>query len=108
MGYALALVGGRPRYAGLLAFSGFIPTVEALELDLSNAARLPVAIGHGTYDPIISVEFSRAAGDALTGAGADILYREYPLPHTIDPDFLTEVAEWLSQRVAASSENRSS
>jgi predicted esterase len=31
----------------------------------------------------------------LTEAGADVLYREYPLPHTLDPRFLQEVAAWL-------------
>ena len=27
----------------------------------------------------------------LESAGAEVLYREYPLPHTIDPAFLLEV-----------------
>jgi phospholipase/carboxylesterase len=98
MGYALTLARGRPRYAGLLAFSGFVPTVEGLELDLAKVGGLPVAIGHGTYDPVISVDFSRAAHAMLDDAGADVVYREYPLPHTIDPGFLTELAGWLGQR----------
>ena len=58
MTYALGLGRGRPRPAGLIALSGFIPTVEGFELDLSPPLP-PVAIGHGTYDPVISVEWSR-------------------------------------------------
>src|SRR3954449_10018014 len=47
MSYALGLGAGRPAPAGLLAFSGFMPTVEGFELDLSDREGLPVAIGHG-------------------------------------------------------------
>jgi phospholipase/carboxylesterase len=96
MTYALGLGAGRPRYAGLIALSGFMPTVEGLELDLSGAP--PVAIGHGTYDPVISVEWGRRADAALEAAGADVVYREYPLPHAIDPQFLSELAGWVAER----------
>ena len=59
MSYALGLGAGRPRPAGIIALSGFIPEVEGFQLDLGKAAGLPVAIGHGTHDPVISVEFGR-------------------------------------------------
>ena len=96
MSYALGLGRGRPRPRALLAFSGFVPTVEGFELDLS--APLPrVAIGHGTYDEVIGVEWGRRARDLLTEAGADVLYREYPLPHAIDPRFLAELRPWLAE-----------
>jgi phospholipase/carboxylesterase len=94
MSYALGLGTGRPRPAAIAAFSGFIPQVDGWELDVANPFP-PIAIGHGTFDPIISVEFGRAARDTLVGAGAEVLYKEYPLPHTLDPDFLAEVRDWL-------------
>jgi phospholipase/carboxylesterase len=94
MTYALGLGRGRPRPAGLTALSGFIPTVEGFELDLSRPLP-PVAIGHGTYDPVISVEWSRRARQQLEQAGADVLYREYPLPHAVDPRYLPELSQWL-------------
>ena len=53
MAYALGLGARRPRPAGILALSGFIPEVEGFELDLSKAEGLPVAIGHGTHDPVL-------------------------------------------------------
>jgi phospholipase/carboxylesterase len=95
MTYALGLGRGRPRPAALLGCSGFVPTVEGFELDLEGP--LPqVAIGHGVYDQVIGVEWGRRARDLLTGAGADVLYREYPLPHAIDPRFLAELRPWLA------------
>ena len=45
---------------------------------------------------MIPVEFGRAARDQLLAAGAEVLYEEYPLPHTLDPAFLADVQRWLS------------
>jgi phospholipase/carboxylesterase len=100
MAYALGLGSGRPRPAGIMALSGFIPEVEGFELDLANAAGLPVAIGHGAYDPVISVEFGRDARERLEAAGAEVTYRESPMPHTIDPGFLRELPAWLEATVS--------
>src|SRR5215212_1883001 len=99
MAYALGLGPGRPRPAGILALSGFLPRVEGFELDLAKAAGLPVAIGHGTHDPVISVEFGRDARDRLLDAGARVTYRESPMPHTIDPAFLRKLPAWLLEAV---------
>ena len=99
MAYALGLGPERPRPAGILALSGFLPRVEGFELDLAKAAGLPVAIGHGTQDPVISVEFGRDARDRLLKTGARVTYRESPMPHTIDPAFLRELPAWLRETV---------
>lgn len=96
MAYALSLGKGRPAPAGVIALSGFIPSVAGLELDLSLPLS-PFAIGHGTHDPVISVDFSRRAKALLEAAGASVLYREAPLPHTVDPAFLPIVSKWLQE-----------
>ena len=94
MSLALGLGKGRPRPAAIAAFSGFVPVVEGWEPDLEPPLP-PVAIAHGTHDPVIPVGFARQAQALLEQAGADVLYRESPLPHTIDPHVLREVAAWL-------------
>lgn len=103
MTYALGLGAGRPRPAGLIALSGFMPTVPGFELDLSSP--LPrVVIGHGSLDPVISVEWSRDAFAQLQAAGADVRYREAPrMAHSIDPVLLRELPIWVAGtlRVAA-------
>jgi phospholipase/carboxylesterase len=101
MSYALALGKGRPAPAGIIALSGFIPTVAGFELELESRRDLAVAIGHGTLDPVIGVEFGRDARDRLSAAGLDVLYREAPISHTIDERFLPELREWLAARIPA-------
>ena len=98
MSYALALGAGRPRPAGLIALSGFFPRVEGLEYDLDPPFP-PIAIGHGTYDPVIGVEWGRQAKELLESAGADVLYREYAFPHAVDPSFLAELRPWLARSI---------
>ena len=71
MSHALGLGKGRPRPAGILAMSGFIPTVDGWELDEQNATDLPVLIAHGTLDPVIGVEWGRDARDRLRGGGRE-------------------------------------
>jgi phospholipase/carboxylesterase len=99
MSYATGLGPGRPTPAGIMALSGFIPTVEGFDLELERARSLPVAIAHGTADPVISVEFARDARRRLEAAGAAITYRESPVPHTIDPAILPDLRRWLATAV---------
>jgi len=94
MSYALGLGAGRPRPAAVIALSGFIPVVDGFELALGRPLP-PVAIGHGTYDPVISIDFARRARDLLERAGADVRFRESPMQHAIDPAFLDELVPWL-------------
>lgn len=99
MSYALALGAARPRPAAILAFSGFIPSVEDFDLVLGDRALLPVSIAHGTLDPVIEVGFGRAARDRLTAAGLDVRYREDPVGHTITPAALAQARSVLDMAV---------
>jgi phospholipase/carboxylesterase len=92
MSYAVGLGAGRPSPVALIALSGFIPELDGFDLDLESRAGLPVAIGHGTFDPIIPVDFGRQARDRLERAGLAVVYRESPMAHSVDPAFLQELA----------------
>jgi phospholipase/carboxylesterase len=98
MSYALALGAGRAAPAGLLAMSGFIPEVEGFDLELGRPG-LPIAITHGTLDPIIGVDFARRARQRLEAAGNRLLYREAPVGHGIAPEWLPDLRAWLEAAV---------
>lgn len=88
MSWALSLGPDRPRPAAVIALSGFLPRVEGWPLDPSRLAGVPVAIAHGTLDPVIPVAFGREARDALEAGGADVVWSESPVPHTVDPAWI--------------------
>jgi phospholipase/carboxylesterase len=80
--------------------SGFIPTVDGFELDLEGRAGLPVSISHGTYDPVIRVEFGRDARDRLDAAGLDVAYREDQVAHQIAPGAVAQARAVLAKALA--------
>ena len=86
MSYSVALGPGRPVPAGLIALSGFIPTVDGWQPELAGRKALPVFIHHGAGDPIISVEFARRARDLLEAGGLEPQYLETDAGHWLPPE----------------------
>jgi phospholipase/carboxylesterase len=101
MSYALGLGPGRPQPAGILAMSCFVPVLDdgSWTPDFASRPQLPVAHVHGANDPVISVDFARAAREQLEAAGLPLLYREFPGAHHVDPRLLPELAGWLRDRL---------
>lgn len=97
MSYAMALGADRPSVAGILAFSGFVPTVEGWEPALDDRTDTRVFIGHGRNDPVIGVQFAERARELLTEGGLDVTYRESELGHQIEPAHLREAVGWLNE-----------
>lgn len=96
MSYALALGDGRPAPAGLAAMSGFIPEVEAWHADLGSRTDVPVYIHHGARDPVIPVDFARAARATLADAGIEATYRETDAGHRLPPEILAELRGFVA------------
>jgi phospholipase/carboxylesterase len=96
MSYALGLAGERPKPAGILAFSGFVPAVEGWQPDLASRPELPVFIAHGRRDPIIDVQFARRARALLEAGGLPVEYHESDAAHHIDPAHVSPAIQWLT------------
>ena len=97
MSYALGLGGDRPAPAGILAVSGFIPTVDGWQPSLDDRTATKILIAHGRQDAVIPVTFARQARDRLDQAGFDVDYRESDAGHNVDPGDIPRVAAWLTR-----------
>ena len=93
MSYALGLGPDRPVPAGILAFSGFVPTVDGWQPELPRDTRAFIA--HGRQDPIMNVEFARQARELLEGGGVPVEYHESDAGHHIDPAHVPAAVDWL-------------
>jgi len=82
--------------AGILALSGFIPTVEGWAPDFAAHAGTRVFMAHGRRDPVIGVSFARLADETLTEAGLEHVYLESAAGHHIEPDQLPAMVSWLA------------
>jgi phospholipase/carboxylesterase len=100
MSYALGLGPDRPAPRGILAFSGFIPTVEGWQPDLASRTSTRVFIAHGRRDPVMSIDFAHRAREMLEGAGLPVTYHESDAAHHIDPAHLEPARGWLAETLA--------
>ncbi len=100
MSYAMSLGPDRPRPAALVAMSGFLPRVEGWPLEPGRLAGVPVAIAHGSLDPVIPAQFAAEAEQALVAAGADVLRLATPVPHMVDQEWIGPIRELIARAVA--------
>jgi phospholipase/carboxylesterase len=96
MSYAVGLGPERPSPAAIVAMSGFVPTVDGWEPALGGRAGLPVLIHHGRLDPIIGVDFGRAARKLLEEGGLDVSYYESDVGHGVPPQLLPAIRDFVS------------
>ena len=97
MSHALGWSGDRPALAGVLAFSGFVPTVAGWEPSFADRTSTRALVAHGDRDPVIDVGFGRAARDLLERGGIDVTYLETQVGHQIDPASLAAASAWLPE-----------
>jgi phospholipase/carboxylesterase len=101
MSYSLGLGEGRPAPAGMLAFSGFIPTVDGWQPDLTGREGIRAFIAHGRRDPVIDVSFARQARQRLQAGGLDVEYHESDAAHHIDHAHIPAAIAWLGATLPA-------
>jgi phospholipase/carboxylesterase len=95
MSYAMALSAERPAVAGILAFSGFVPTVADWQPHFEDRLGTRAFVSHGRNDPIIGIEFGHRARDLLEAGGLVVEYHESELGHQIEPAHLAAASDWL-------------
>ena len=101
MSYAVGLGSGRPRPAGILALSGFVPTVSGWRAELESRAGLPVLVHHGRADPVIGVEFGRAAARLLADGGLAVDYVESDAGHWVPPGLVRRLRSFVAATIGA-------
>jgi phospholipase/carboxylesterase len=96
MSYSLGLGADRPAPAGILAFSGFVPTVDGWQPSLADRTATHAFIAHGRQDPIMAVDFARQARELLEAGGLPVSYHESDAAHHIDPAHVPAAVAWLN------------
>jgi len=98
-GGAIALQTGlrhAQRLAGMLALSTYLPLSGTLEKERAAANRgLPIFMAHGQYDDMIPIGRAAQSRDALQALGYALEWREYPMPHSVCPEEIADIAAFL-------------
>lgn len=99
-GGAMALYAG-PRYperlAGIMALSCALPLADSLGSEASPAnLDVPIFMAHGTHDPVVPLARATRSRDLLIGLGYRVNWREYSMPHSVCPEEVNHIVEWLA------------
>ena len=84
------------RLAGIMALSTYLPLAGTVEDERSAANRdLPVFMAHGSVDPMISISRAQQSRKMLEALGYPLEWHEYPMPHSVCPQEITDISDWL-------------
>ena len=89
-----AILHSRVKLAGLMALSTYIPIPGELAASRGNR-ELPVFMAHGSFDPMIQMQWGRASADSLAKAGFTVEWHDYPMAHAVCPDEINDIRAWL-------------
>ena len=97
MGGAIAIntaLHTKEKLAGLMALSTYLPLPS--EVEGSTGSRdLPVFMAHGSFDPMLPMQWGQASAERLKETGFTVEWRDYPMAHAVCPEEIRDIREWL-------------
>ena len=97
MGGAIAIntaLHTRQTLAGMMALSTYLPLPNELAA-ASGSRDLKVFMAHGSFDPMLPLQWGQASAAALRDRGFDVEWHEYPMAHAVCPDEIRDIRQWL-------------
>ena len=80
--------------AGLMALSTYLPLPN--EVDATSGSRdLPVFMAHGSFDPMLPMQWGQLSAKKLEETGFSVEWHEYPMAHAVCPQEIADIREWL-------------
>jgi phospholipase/carboxylesterase len=105
-GGAIVLAAGIARahpLAGLVALSTYLPMApaQAQAALVPGAARPPVFMAHGQFDPVVPFAGGETSAAALKQFGFDVQWHRYPMQHSVCAEEIRDLGDWMQARFAA-------
>lgn len=80
--------------AGLMALSTYLPLQGEVE-GSSGSRDLPVFMAHGSFDPMLPMQWGQLSAQKLEETGFSVEWHEYPMAHAVCPQEIADIREWL-------------
>lgn len=98
-GGAISLFSG-PRYpeklAGIMALSCYMLLEDVLPAERTKVNyATPVFLAHGNQDPVVDFRRGLEAKQLLEAGGYPVEWHPYPMPHSVCPQEVADIANWL-------------
>jgi phospholipase/carboxylesterase len=87
---------------GIVALSTYLPMADRAATMLAPAAAAqPLFMAHGLMDPVVPYAAGMHSAAVLRQLGFTVDWHAYPIPHSVSPDEIRDIGDWLSQRFVA-------
>jgi len=83
------------RLAGIMALSTYLPLQEKMTEAHPANRDVPIFMAHGAYDDIIPLARAERSKDRLVEAGYDVRWRTYAMPHSVCPEEIRDIRDYL-------------
>ena len=84
------------KLAGLIALSGYLPLMDRAAPHWQAANQdTPIFMGHGTQDPVVTIDRGQSTQAVLTSHGYVVHWHTYPMPHSVCPEEVHDIASFL-------------
>ncbi|RPJ45211.1 MAG: carboxylesterase [Betaproteobacteria bacterium] len=84
--------------AGVMALSTYLPLAESFAQEATPAnAGTAVFMAHGTQDPVVPYAMGKASHERLQQAGYSVEWHDYPMPHSVCLEEITDIGHWLGR-----------
>ncbi len=98
-GGAISLFSG-PRYpeklAGIMGLSCYLLLEDLLPAERARVNyQTPIFLAHGNQDPVVDVRRGTEARQLLEAGGYPVEWHAYPMPHSVCPEEIVDIAAWL-------------
>jgi len=99
-GGAIALHAGLrypEKLAGIIALSTYLP-LRAAAAEFHQANReTSIFMAHGSLDPVVPAVLGDESAKFLAGAGYDVQFKSYVMPHSVCPEEVEDIRRWMGR-----------
>jgi len=82
---------------GIIALSTFLPLAEKLPQEINSVNQhIPIFMAHGSEDPLLPIQLGEASRDYLAQHQYQVEWHSYPMPHSVCPEEIVAIGEWLN------------
>lgn len=88
------------RLAGLMALSTYLPLHGTFEEEVAGRLdedfrKLPIFMGHGSFDPVLPMQLGAHSRDLLESAGFKVEWHDYPMAHAVCAEEIADIRDWM-------------
>ncbi|WP_018294258.1 alpha/beta hydrolase [Mariprofundus ferrooxydans] len=103
-GAAMALYTGLRKpspLAGIIVLSGYLLMPEAAAEYSQASLNTPLFMAHGIDDPVVPFALGDSCARQLKAAGYQLEWHSYPMQHSVCPQEINHIGQWIAERLRA-------